>query len=379
MRVGFLTSRETDNKRIWSGTIYHMRKALEEHCEVIDIGPVEIRWFASLYFIDRILKIVFGRSINFQWTTLFSYFKSIKLNTQLTGVDLDIIICPTGSDLPYLRKKCPIIYVKDASFSQLVEYYAFSKPFFDFRKKQVTRFDQLIYSKCDRVLFATDWALNYATNSLKVDSRRLKVVPFGSNIVHNYSQFGLAKKRYKKNRCNLIFIGVDWERKGGLIAYQTLLNLIQSGVEAELTICGCVPPKSVNQKYINVYPFLDKNNAEDMKTLVEEYTKAHFLLFPTRAECFGIVACEASAFGVPTLATDTGGVSGVVHHGINGYLLPYNDMGKGYASLIRQIMSDEKQYFDLCKSSRKLYEEKLNWGVWADAVKMEIKTLLQME
>ena len=377
MKVGFLTSRETGNKRIWSGTIYHMRKALEEHCEIIDIGPVEIRWFANFYFIDRISKIVFGRAINFQWTTLFSYLKSVKLNRQLEGVDLDIIICPTGSDLPYLRKKCPIIYVKDASFSQLVEYYAFSKPFFSFRKKQITRLDQLIYSKCDRVLFATDWAFSYAANSLSIDTSKLRVIPFGSNIKHNYSQLKIAKKQYQKNKCNLIFIGVDWERKGGLIAYQTFLNLIQNGVEAELTICGCIPPKNVNHRYINVYPFLDMNKTEDMKILIKEYIKAHFLLFPTRAECFGIAACEASAFGVPTLATDTGGVSGVVHHGINGYLLPYNDTGKDYASLIRQIMSDEKQYFELCQSSRKLYEEKLNWKVWAEAVSVEIETLLQ--
>lgn len=35
----------------------------------------------------------------------------------------------------------------------------------------------------------------------------------------------------------------------------------------------------------------------------------HLLLLPTRAECAGIVFNEASAYGVPILLTDTGGVS----------------------------------------------------------------------
>ncbi|TSA49979.1 MAG: glycosyltransferase [Sphingobacteriales bacterium] len=40
-------------------------------------------------------------------------------------------------------------------------------------------------------------------------------------------------------------------------------------------------------------------------------------MVPSRAECYGIVFAEASSYGLPSVSTDTGGVSAVVKEGVN--------------------------------------------------------------
>jgi surfactin synthase thioesterase subunit len=37
-------------------------------------------------------------------------------------------------------------------------------------------------------------------------------------------------------------MGVSWERKGGAIAFETLLELEKMGIQAELIVSGCTFP-----------------------------------------------------------------------------------------------------------------------------------------
>ncbi|MCI0596961.1 MAG: glycosyltransferase family 4 protein, partial [candidate division Zixibacteria bacterium] len=102
-------------------------------------------------------------------------------------------------------------------------------------------------------------------------------------------------------------------------------------------------------------------------------------LLPTRYECYGVVFCEAAAFGLPVITTDTGGVSGVVREGENGYLLPYEAGGADYAQLIAEICADENRYNELVQKSRKEFEDRLNWDTWAQTVKRLLAEKLNLK
>ncbi len=66
---------------------------------------------------------------------------------------------------------------------------------------------------------------------------------------------------------------------------------------------------------------------------------ADLMLMPSELEAFGLVALEAAACRVPTVATRQGGVPELIEDGINGRLLPVGDIG-GMAEASLALLRD---------------------------------------
>ena len=147
---------------------------------------------------------------------------------------------------------------------------------------------------------------------------RIYVLPFGANLEFIPSHED-ATRRKALEVCRLLLLGVNWEFKGGPIALETLKHLLDAGIDAELTVCGRVPAAGVSHPNLTVIPFLSKRDPVQVEKLVCLLRRSTFLLLATRAEAFGIVFCEASGCGSPSIARDTGGRGGVVEDGVNGY------------------------------------------------------------
>ena len=177
---------------------------------------------------------------------------------------------------------------------------------------------------------------------------------------------GVIFEKEKNGVLTLLYLAVEWERKGGRIAFEALQHLHEAGIKARLIVCGCIPPDSFRHPDMEVIPFLNKNKKEDHDRFVHLLSTSHFLILPTRADCSLLVACESNAYGMPAISTDTGGVSDVVKDGINGYCLTYEAGGDRYAALIAGIYTDRERYHNLIVSSRKRYEDELNWDKWAE-------------
>ncbi|MEM7273301.1 MAG: glycosyltransferase [Actinomycetota bacterium] len=69
------------------------------------------------------------------------------------------------------------------------------------------------------------------------------------------------------------------------------------------------------------------------------YRAADICLVPSRSESFGLVALEAAACGVPTVASAVGGLLTLVDHGHSGYLVEDRDPS-AYAAWIDTILGD---------------------------------------
>ncbi|MBL0181104.1 MAG: glycosyltransferase family 4 protein [Chitinophagaceae bacterium] len=129
-------------------------------------------------------------------------------------------------------------------------------------------------------------------------------------------------------------------------------------------------------KNVTVIPFINKSVKEEADRLYNILLQTDFLLLPTRAECAGIVFCEASAFGIPSITTDTGGVSTYVQNGINGFTLPISSGAEAYADKILDLYSKEDAYRQLCISSRNKYDATLNWDAWGASFRLVTETVL---
>ena len=69
------------------------------------------------------------------------------------------------------------------------------------------------------------------------------------------------------------------------------------------------------------------------------YRAADVVLVPSRSESFGLVALEASACGIPVVASGVGGLLTLVDHGDTGFLVPERDPAL-YAQYINEILAN---------------------------------------
>jgi glycosyltransferase involved in cell wall biosynthesis len=226
-------------------------------------------------------------------------------------------------------------------------------------------------NKASLLVFSSTWAAQSAIEDYHVDERKIHCFPFGANFEEiPPKEVALAKK--KSEHCKLLFVGVNWRGKGGEIAFDTLVKLEELGIQAELIVCGCIPPNTFSHKRMRVIPFLDKNDEQQRKELEKLYATSDFLLLPTRYDCTPMVFCEANAFGLPVITAHTGGVPEVVKSGENGFVLPYDAGGDRYAEVIARIYRDDQRYSELVRSSRSAFEERLNWDAWGISMKRTI-------
>ncbi|MGH2493944.1 MAG: glycosyltransferase family 4 protein [Ktedonobacteraceae bacterium] len=379
-KIAFLTAHDPMDRRPWSGTIYHIGQTLQRQCgDVTFIGPIPARRKLVGKVAHKTSQALFKRNYAYNHTFALAKHYASYTEKKLAQQPFDAIVAVAGAtEIACLRTHIPIILIEDATFALLENYHQHFSSLLRFSAREVDALEALAIKQARFALYPSQWAAQSAVDYYHAQPEKVRVVPFGANFEQNPTS-DIANHRQKSDHCRLLFIGTNWERKGGPIAYETLLKLEEMGIQATLTICGSVPPAHISHERMKVIPFLDKNDEQQRKTLEQLYIDADFLLFPTRNDCYGIVVCEASAYGLPVLASDTGGVPGVVREGENGFLLPYEADGTAYAKLIAAVYGDDQRYMELVRSSRATFDTLLNWDAWGNSVKSLIAEMVGRE
>lgn len=375
LKIAFLTSTDPTDKTAWSGIHFQMHKSLREIApRTVAIGPIwDIFPRAIIYFIDKFMWLLLKKRYNKTQNLLLSFWYAFFIKLKLRNEKFDLIFAPIGSvQIAFLKTDIPIFYYGDTTFSQINGYYPEFSNLIPFSNWESEYIEKRALKKAKVRIYASEWAASHAISHYHLDNTY--VIPFGANILENLQpEFNPLK--LKDPICRLLFLGVDWERKGGPIAYQTFLHLIENGIDTELIVAGCHPP--VSHPKMQIIPFLNKNNPEDYQKFISIFNQAHFLLMPTRAECAGIIYGEASAFYVPSLATNTGGVASVIENGINGFMLDFDASPEEFSAIIKKYFLDKDRYRTFAFKAHEKYINELNWAHWAKEVEKIMTETLQ--
>ena len=370
LKIAYLSPEDPHSKRSWSGITYYMAQALQRHCgDVCYLGPITSCEQRLAYHLSRSIHSLFKKHIVHE-RLLFVARKHAKVAAQrLTRQAFDVIFAPIGAgEIAFLETDIPIVLAEDATFAAMHNYYPSCSNLLGWSEREGYLVQDMAYKKAQVLLYPSQWAADSAIKDCGVNAQKVHIIPFGANLGAIPSKEAVLAKK-KSDHCRLLMVGVGWDRKGGSIAFETLLRLQELGIQAELTICGSVPPEAYKHERMKIIPSLDKQNGQQRKELEKLYMQADFLLVPSRQECFGIVFCEASAFGLPSITADTGGIADAVIEGVNGFRLPYRAQGNEYAQIIAEIYADDQRYSTLVRSSRETFENKLNWDTWGMTVR----------
>jgi glycosyltransferase involved in cell wall biosynthesis len=276
--------------------------------------------------------------------------------------------------ISYLECKQPIVLWTDATFAAAIDFY----PQYFRNRISAESIAELIANegsalrRCRLAIFWSEWAARGAIEHYQLDPSRVKVVPVGPNIesTRNLDDIRRIIDSRSQDRCKLLFLGVDWFRKGGDIAIQVASELNKAGLPTELSIVGCEPICTEPLPgFVRTLGHISNATQDGARRLSQLFSESHFLILPTRADSFGIVFCEASSYGMPSLSTDVGGIPTAIRNDINGRTFDRSSGATVYCEIITGLFSNYSRYKDLAMSSFHEYETRLNWDVAGKAVK----------
>lgn len=380
LKIAYITTTDASDKHSWSGTHHYIWKTTQKNIgDVTLLGPVSAPFAVFIcQLIHGFSLYVLKKRFNYRDSVFMSKIYGRIFSKKLRKGKFDLIFAPAGSaNVAYLNTHIPIVSIADRTIQSTLNYHLVLTNLLDFSKKQSIGVDKKAIEKSCIAIYSSEWAAQSAIVDYQIAKDKVFVIPFGANLDEIPSR-ATALSRTKGKRCNLLFLGVSWENKGGAIALDTLIHLIKLGIPAQLTVCGCMPPEDVRHPNMTIIPFLNKNDAAQKKQLDDLLLNNNFLILPTRFDCTPIVFCEAGAYGLPCIAPVTGGIASVITEGVNGMLVPYDAKGEVYAEKIKNAFEDEHKYNALIISSRDNYEARLNWDSWAASVNKLIHEQLRL-
>ncbi|MEL6940796.1 MAG: glycosyltransferase family 4 protein [Cyanobacteria bacterium J06598_1] len=386
MKIAYTTTFDLENPESWPrrhlglyGAGAKIVQTLKtEETQVSPLGKLERKRSP----ITR-LKWQFYR--NFQQKDFYSWADPIvsrhyarQIERQLAQSDADILLCPENAiPLAQVKADRPMVLWTDTTLGSLIDFYPYLSNLCGETRRNLLRMEQQVVDRCSLIIVNSQWAADQANELYGVPPAKIKVIPRGSSQTKSLSDeaFEQALKHRESGPCQLLFVGVDWERKGGNTAFGVAERLNAQGIEIVLHIVGCTPPFEVPE-FVKVHGFVDRTTAVGQVKMAELFQSAHFLLYPTRADAMGVVLSEAASFGVPSLASDVGGVGSVVKAGLTGKTFSPESKPEAYCEFVTKYIEERSRYQGLARSTFEHYKNKVSWPAVGEQAREAFRALL---
>ena len=151
-----------------------------------------------------------------------------------------------------------------------------------------------------------------------------------------------------------MFVGRDWQRKGGPTLLRAFAQVRKIRPNATLTIAGCTPD-------VGAQPGIKVVGDVPEHELPVYCQQAAIFCLPTHLEPFGIATIEAMHYGLPVLTTNIGAMPDFVDDGVNGYMVnPGND--QMLAAYMLQLLQDPQLAAEMGHAAQQRVDRDYTWS-----------------
>ncbi len=199
-------------------------------------------------------------------------------------------------------------------------------------------------------------------NQYKISEKKLATVYAGCNT-NTENKFNPEKYFLK----NILFVGTEWERKGGPMLLKAFEIVLKQHPDAKLIIVGCMPDVS----HLPNCTVVGKVKVEEVASY---YERATLFCLPTIREPFGIVFIEAMSFKLPIIANRIGSIPDMVINGENGYLIKNDSLE--YSKAICNLLADPQKCKEMGENGFKFAKSEFNWEIVGKKIKNRINEFL---
>lgn len=165
----------------------------------------------------------------------------------------------------------------------------------------------------------------------------------------------------------ILFIGIDWERKGGPSLIAAFRRVLARLPDARLIIVGCEP--QVRHARIEIAGSVPRQE-------VKQYLlRASVFCLPSRVEPFGIAIVEAFHHRLPIVATNIGAIPDLVRDGETGRLVPPDDI-EALAEALIELLTDPERCRRYGDRGAQLVSENYSWDAVGEKIRDGIHAVL---
>ena len=185
------------------------------------------------------------------------------------------------------------------------------------RIRRAFALEQRLYDEMDVILPMSEWLGRSFIHDFGQDPAKVIAVGGGPNFFDRLPE--VPDRAWDRPR--VLFVGKNWERKGGPTVLAAFAKLRQHRPDAELTIIG---PKRLPAEHGDGVRFLGPLDPSDPR-LRGAFEQATTFVMPSLYEPFGLAFLEAMAYGLPSIGADTCAMPEIIAHGETGFVVAPNE------------------------------------------------------
>lgn len=221
--------------------------------------------------------------------------------------------------------------------------------------------ERALYQNAAANFLSSEFAARSVIEDYAVPAERTLNVSLGMNLDFP------SEVPQRKNGQRILFVGVQWERKGGPDLVEAFTQIAADFPLAELHLVGCA--LSFNHPRIKVHGRIPR------EAVVGHLLAADVFCLPSRLDPSAAALAEASAYGLPVIGTRVGGNAERVIHGQTGLLVD-PERPDQLAAALRQLLGDAEERKRLGAAGRKFASENFTWEAVAQKIAARIRQQL---
>ncbi|WP_207640994.1 glycosyltransferase family 4 protein [Desulfofalx alkaliphila] len=216
-----------------------------------------------------------------------------------------------------------------------------------------------------KVIVCSHYMHNEMQQVFQVPADKLVIIPNGVDA-ENFSvgQHTVPRENYASPDEKIVFyVGRMVREKGVQVLLDAVPKILHYHPNTKFIIAGKGPHlmhlkrqarrMGIEQR-VYFTGYVDDNTRNSI------YKHASVAVFPSLYEPFGIVALEAMAARTPVVVSDTGGLSEIINHGVNG-LKAYTGNANSLADNILHLLMNPRSAREMQEKAYREVIEKYNW------------------
>jgi len=282
-----------------------------------------------------------------------------------------IVSCLTPADLEYpflqiggiynLKLLLPgdkrVFSYHDGNLAQAIKSPGFPKELSESRVQRALDYERCVCENMDMIFTMSDYLRHSFLSDFGVKPEKVRTIGAGINL-DTFPEIG--EKKYGTK--TILFLGVDFDRKGGMDLLRAFKIVRTAHPMAKLNIVG---PRNLRIPAdlcagVEYHGFLSKKQPMEILRFDRILQESSLFVMPSLYEPFGIAPLEAMAYKIPAILTNAWAFPEMVTPGINGELVKCGDVNE-LADKIIILLSDPDRLEKMGEAGRHLVLKKFTW------------------